>query len=134
MRVDKMTMGVGLEARVPFLDHEFVTLAMSLPPSRKAPGGRLKHLLKLAVGAIVPKAVSERKKQGFGVPVDDLFAGRLADLATRELTRFSRDTDLIDLPAALKLVQTGQGAQTWYLLNLAMWWRHFIAQEPLDVT
>jgi len=133
MRVDKMTMGVGLEARVPFLDHEFVTLAMSLPPSRKAPGGRLKHLLKLAVREIVPKAVSERRKQGFGVPVDDLFAGRLADIATRELTRFSRDTDLIDLPAALKLVHAGQGAQTWYLLNLAMWWRHFIAQEPLDI-
>ena len=77
--------------------------------------------------------MSERRKQGFGVPVDDLFAGRLADIATRELTRFSRDTDLIDLPAALKLVHAGQGAQTWYLLNLAMWWRHFIAQEPLDI-
>src|SRR4029077_9500090 len=58
MRVDKMTMGVGLEGRVPFLDHEFVTMAMSIPSERKAPkgigggkeggtrGGRLKHLLK----------------------------------------------------------------------------------------
>jgi asparagine synthase (glutamine-hydrolysing) len=133
MRVDKMTMGVGLEARVPFLDHEFVTLAMSLPSRRKAPNGRLKHLLKTAVRGIVPTSVIERRKQGFGVPVDDLFAGRLADIATRELTRFSRDTDLIDLPAALRMIQAGQGSQTWYLLNLAMWWRHFIAGEAIDI-
>ena len=133
MRVDKMTMGVGLEARVPFLDHEFVTMAMSLPSRRKAPNGRLKHLLKTAVRDLVPASVSERKKQGFGVPVDDMFAGRLADVATRELTRFCRDSDLLDRGAALNLIQRGQGAQTWYLLNLAMWWRHFIAREPLDI-
>ena len=133
MRVDKMTMGVGLEARVPFLDHEFVELAMSISSARKAPYGKLKHLLKTAVRELVPAELIARRKQGFGVPVDDLFAGRLAEIATRELTRFSRDSGLIDLDAALNLVRTGQGSKTWYLLNLAMWWRHFIAQEPLDV-
>ena len=76
MRVDKMTMGVGLEARVPFLDHEFVTLAMSIPSARKAPDGKLKHLLKTAVRRdLVPAELIARQKQGFGVPVDDLFAG-----------------------------------------------------------
>lgn len=133
MRVDKMTMGVGLEARVPFLDHEFVTLAMSVPSARKAPNGRLKHLLKLAVRDLVPVDIIERRKQGFGVPVDDLFAGRLAEVATKELTRFCNETGLIDKRAALDLIRTGQGAKTWYLLNLAMWWRHFIAGEQLTV-
>jgi hypothetical protein len=33
----------------------------------------------------------------------------------------------------MNLVRTGQGAKTWYLLNLAMWWRHFIAGEPVTV-
>ena len=120
-------------ARVPFLDHEFVTLAMSVPSARKAPNGRLKHLLKLAVRDLVPVDIIERRKQGFGVPVDDLFAGRLADVATTELTRFCNDTGLIDRRAALDLVRGGQGAKTWYLLNLAMWWRHFIAGEQLAV-
>jgi asparagine synthase (glutamine-hydrolysing) len=133
MRVDKMTMGVGLEARVPFLDHEFATFAMSIPSSRKAPNGRLKHLLKLAVKGVIPQHLIDRRKQGFGVPVDDFFAGRLADVATRELTRFCNDADLINRDAALDLVRTGQGAKTWYLLNLAMWWRHFIAREPVTV-
>jgi asparagine synthase (glutamine-hydrolysing) len=133
MRVDKMTMGVGLEARVPFLDHELVALAMSIPAERKAPGGRLKHLLKIAVRDLVPRELIDRRKQGFGVPVDDLFPGRLADIATKELTRFCEATDLLDRDAALHLVRTGQGSKTWYLLNLAMWWRHFIAREPLTV-
>ncbi len=133
MRVDKMTMGVGLEARVPFLDHEFVALAMSIPSARKAPGGRLKHLLKTAVKDLVPREVIERRKQGFGVPVDDLFAGRLSQIAQTELTRFCDETDLLDRDAVLQLVRTGQGSKTWYLLNLAMWWRHFIAGEPLTV-
>ncbi|MDP3716182.1 MAG: asparagine synthase (glutamine-hydrolyzing) [Acidobacteriota bacterium] len=133
MRVDKMTMGVGLEARVPFLDHEFVTMAMSIPSARKAPNGRLKHLLKTAVKGLVPAELIERRKQGFGVPVDDLFAGRLAQIATKELTRFCDETGLLDKQAALHLVGTGQGSKTWYLLNLAMWWRHFIAGEALEV-
>lgn len=134
MRVDKMTMGVGLEGRVPFLDHEFVTLAMSIPSARKAPHGKLKHLLKTAVRDLIPAELIARRKQGFGVPVEDLFAGRLAEIATRELTHFCDATDLLDRDAVLRLINTGQGSKTWYLLNLAMWWRHFIAQEPIDVS
>ncbi len=58
--------------------------------------GKLKHLLKTAVRDLVPAELIARRKQGFGVPVDDLFAGRLAEIATRELTRFCGDTGLID--------------------------------------
>jgi asparagine synthase (glutamine-hydrolysing) len=131
MRVDKMTMQVGLEARVPFLDHEVVTLAMSIPPQRKIRGGRLKHLLKHAVRGLVPGTLADRRKQGFGVPVDELFAGRLAQVAEEEITAFCDETDLLDRDAALGFVRGGQGAKAWYVLNLAMWWRHFIAAEPV---
>jgi asparagine synthase (glutamine-hydrolysing) len=129
MRVDKMTMGVGLEGRVPFLDHRLVALAMSIPSSRKASGGRLKHLLKTAVRGLVPDALIDRRKQGFGVPVDELFEGRLAALATSQLGRFCDQTDLLDRAAVDHLIQTGQGSKIWYLLNLAMWWREYIAGD-----
>src|SRR5439155_3066359 len=47
MRIDKMSMGVSLEARVPFLDHRFVELALSIPSTAKVPsGGELKHVLR----------------------------------------------------------------------------------------
>ena len=129
MRVDKMTMGVGLEGRVPFLDHRLVALAMSIPSARKAPGGRLKHLLKTAVRGLVPDALIDRRKQGFGVPVDELFEGRLASLAKAQLDRFCAETDLLDRTAVEHLMQTGQGSKIWYLLNLAMWWREYIARD-----
>ena len=129
MRVDKMTMGVGLEGRVPFLDHRLVALAMSIPSSRKASGGRLKHLLKTAVRGLVPDALIDRRKQGFGVPVDELFEGRLAALARAQLGRFCDETDLLDRHVVNRLIQTGQGSKIWYLLNLAMWWREYIARD-----
>jgi asparagine synthase (glutamine-hydrolysing) len=131
MRVDKMTMGVGLEGRVPFLDHRLVALAMSIPSSRKVSGGRLKHLLKVAVRGLVPDALIDRRKQGFGVPVDELFAGRLSALAASQLGRFCDETDLLDRTAVERLLHGGQGSKVWYLLNIAMWWREYIARDPL---
>ena len=69
MRVDKMSMGVSLEGRVPFLDHRFVELAMSIPTDVKTRNGTLKHILKRAVRGVIPDELIDRPKQGFGVPV-----------------------------------------------------------------
>ena len=54
MRVDKMGMGVSLEGRVPFLDHKFVELAMSIPESVKTKNGTLKYILKKSVRGLIP--------------------------------------------------------------------------------
>jgi asparagine synthase (glutamine-hydrolysing) len=66
-RVDNMTMAWGLEARVPFLDHEFVELAGRIPPELKlADGG--KGVLKRASRGVVPDAIIDRTKGSFPVP------------------------------------------------------------------
>ena len=62
MRVDKMSMGVSLEARVPFLDHKFVELAMSIPEAVKTKNGNLKHILKKSVRGLIPDELIDRKK------------------------------------------------------------------------
>jgi asparagine synthase (glutamine-hydrolysing) len=127
MRVDKMTMGVSVEGRVPFLDHRFAGLAMSIPSALKTKNGTLKYLLKKAVRGIVPDELITRRKQGFGVPVDELFRGEFQRQAESELRRFCADTtlDQTNQPG-----RTGaDGAKRWYLLNLAMWWRTFIAKD-----
>jgi asparagine synthase (glutamine-hydrolysing) len=129
MRVDKMTMGVGLEGRVPFLDHRFVGLAMSIPSRMKTRRGTLKHVLKKAVRGLVPDQIIDRPKQGFGVPVNELFAGPLAAFADNELRRLCEATDLLDRAEVERVMRTADGAKRWYLLNLAMWWRTFIAQD-----
>ena len=127
MRVDKMTMGVSLEGRVPFLDHRFVGLAFSIPSALKTKNHTLKYVLKKAVRGIVPENLIERRKQGFGVPVNELFEGPLQRMAEVELQRFCAETDLLDADEVARVMQSADGSKRWYLLNLAMWWRTFIA-------
>jgi len=127
MRVDKMSMGVGLEGRVPFLDHRFVGLALSIPQRTKTNGGTLKHILKKAVRGVIPDDLIDRPKQGFGVPVYEWLFDRLGQRARQELDEFTQKTDLLDRGAVLRLVDSKPGAEVWYLLNLALWWKEFVA-------
>jgi asparagine synthase (glutamine-hydrolysing) len=127
MRVDKMSMGVSLEARVPFLDHKFVELAMSIPEKSKTNGGTLKHILKKAVRGVIPDELIDRPKQGFGVPIHEWFLGRLGDEARRTLDEFCRETDFLDRDEVLAIVDQQRSVETWYLLNLALWHKEYIA-------
>jgi asparagine synthase (glutamine-hydrolysing) len=127
MRVDKMSMGVSLEGRVPFLDHEFVELAMSIPEKSKTNGGTLKHILKKAVRGVIPDELIDRPKQGFGVPVYEWFFDRLGDEARRELDTFTRDTDFLDRREVMRYIDEKRGPEVWYLLNFALWWKEYVA-------
>ena len=126
MRVDKMSMGVSLEARVPFLDHKFVELAMSIPESVKTKNGTLKHILKKSVRGVIPDKLIDRKKQGFGVPVYEWFFGRLGNSARDKLISFCDKTDFLDKNEVMRLMDKGNGPQVWYLLNFAMWWEEYV--------
>jgi asparagine synthase (glutamine-hydrolysing) len=126
MRVDKMSMAVSLEGRVPFLDHMFVELAMSIPEKIKTKNGTLKYILKKSVRGIIPDKLIDRKKQGFNVPIHEWFLGRLGDSAKQELITFCNETDFLDKKEVLKLFENGRGAQIWYLLNFALWWKEYI--------
>lgn len=132
MRVDKMSMGVSLEGRVPFLDHKFVELAMSIPSKMKTKNGTLKYLLKKAVRGVIPDELIDRKKQGFGVPVYEWLFDKLGDRVRTELNDFCDQTDLLDRNEVMRLVGSGKGSAAWYLLNLAMWWKEFIAQSSVS--
>ena len=127
MRVDKMSMGVSLEGRVPFLDHKFVELAMSIPSAIKTRNGTLKHILKKAVRGVIPDSLIDRKKQGFGVPVYEWFFDRLGQQTRKELDQFCEMTDFLDRNEVVKLIDQGRGPQVWYLLNFALWWKEYIA-------
>jgi asparagine synthase (glutamine-hydrolysing) len=127
MRVDKMSMGVSLEGRVPFLDHKFVEMAMSIPASVKIKNGTLKYILKRAVRGLIPGELIDRKKQGFGVPVYEWFFGQLGKMAQQELNAFCSNTDFLDHAEVRRLMDGGNGPQVWYLLNFALWWKEYIS-------
>src|SRR5262249_38656248 len=127
MRVDKMSMAVSLEARVPFLDHKFVELAMSIPEAMKTKNGILKYILKKAVRALIPEELIVRQKQGFGVPIEEWFFDRLGERARKELDYFCNQTDFLDRERVVRLIEKGRSQQVWYLLNFAIWWRKYFA-------
>jgi asparagine synthase (glutamine-hydrolysing) len=127
MRVDKMSMGVSLEGRVPFLDHKFVEYAMGIPTAMKLSGGESKHILKLAVRGLIPDEIIDRPKQGFGVPVHEWFASRLGPEIRASVSRFVRETELLDPAAVDAVLRAGRGADAWYLYNLSEWWARYIA-------
>ncbi|MFN2470684.1 MAG: asparagine synthase (glutamine-hydrolyzing) [Gaiellaceae bacterium] len=129
MRVDKMSMGVSLEGRIPFLDHEFVTLAMSIPERVKTRNGNLKSILKQAVRGVIPDELIDRPKQGFGVPVHEWLFDRLGDYARAELNDFCVQTDFLDQGGVQRVLGGRNGQQAWHLLNFALWWKHYVASS-----
>lgn len=126
MRVDKMSMGVSLEGRVPFLDHKFVELAMSIPAKLKTKEGNLKYILKKAVTGLIPDELIHRKKQGFGVPVYEWFADKLGDKIKTDFRSFCKKTDYFDPKIIDHYLDTGQAPSVWYLYNFVLWHEKFI--------
>ncbi|WLP89671.1 N-acetylglutaminylglutamine amidotransferase [Gordonia sp. NB41Y] len=127
-RVDTMTMAWGLEARVPFLDHEFVELAASCPAEFKlAHGG--KGVLKEGARSMLPSAVIDRTKGYFPVPGIRHLKGGVLDLVTDTLgAQSARDRALYRPEALDRLFADPNGIRTtldgnelWQVAVLEMW-------------
>ncbi len=127
-RVDNMTMAWGLEARVPFLDHELVELAARIPPEEKLRDGG-KGILKDVARRVVPADVIDRKKGYFPVPQLKYIAGPYLDMlrdalssrAARERGLFRRDYLERLFASPSEHITPLRGSELWQAGLLEMW-------------
>ena len=128
-RVDKMTMAASVEARVPFLDHELVEFALSIPPGLRIKNNVGKHLLRKAARGIVPSQVLARPKRGFCGSASNMVRGEIVDFAEDAIVSSQWMSELLyghSVTSILAEHRSGardHGMAIWCLLNLALWHR-----------
>jgi asparagine synthase (glutamine-hydrolysing) len=127
-KVDRATMAVSLEGRVPLLDHRVVEFCWSLPASLKWQNATGKWVLRQVLERHVPKQLFERPKMGFGIPVATWITGPLRDWVESLLNENTlRNQDIFD-PSRVRRMwkehESGKaawGPQLWGLLMFQAW-------------
>jgi asparagine synthase (glutamine-hydrolysing) len=133
VKVDIATMANSLEARSPFLDHPLMEFAAAIPADLKIRGRATKLLLKRALRDLLPEAILQRSKRGFGVPIDHWLRGELRELARETLlSPQALERGYLRRGAVERLLdEHGRGAanwhpQLWNLLMLELWHRTYV--------
>lgn len=127
-RVDNMTMAAGLEARVPFLDHEVVEFAARVPGELKVKEGG-KYVLKEAARAVIPAEVIDRPKGYFPVPALKYLRGPYLELVTDTLrSKVARERGLFQAAYVDRLLADPEahitplrGSKLWQVALLELW-------------
>jgi asparagine synthase (glutamine-hydrolysing) len=133
-KVDRMSMAVSLEARVPLLDHKLIEFVCSrIPASLKMRGLETKYIFKQAVRDLVPAEILDRPKQGFGVPIQQWINEQLRDRVRGTLTETrTRERGYIE-PRYLNILldehergRRDHATELWALFMLELWQRTFM--------
>jgi asparagine synthase (glutamine-hydrolysing) len=132
-KVDIASMAHSLEARSPFLDHEFMEFAATIPSDLKVQGREKKLILKRALTGLLPDEILHRPKMGFGVPIDHWLRHELKDLAYDTLLSPRAQARGYLRPEVVQryLDEHTRGRTSWHyllwtLLMLELWHRTFV--------
>jgi asparagine synthase (glutamine-hydrolysing) len=134
VKMDRMSMAHGLEAREPYLDYRLVEFAATLPPNLKLKNLRhKKYLLKKSMDGRLPKEIIWRKKAGLNLPNARWIKGELKPFVMDTLSDSAvNQMGFLD-PAAVGLIlnnhfsgKAENSHKIWCLLTLALWWQQFI--------
>jgi asparagine synthase (glutamine-hydrolysing) len=136
-KVDRASMAVSLESRVPFLDHRLMEFVATIPSSLKLRNGNGKYLLKQAMARDLPDGILTRRKMGFGVPLGDWFRHELRDM-TRDvlLGREARQRGVFRTSEVRALLATHDAgrrdcsARLWSLICFELWMRQWANGAP----
>ena len=136
-KVDRMSMANSLEVRVPFLDHEVVEFAFSLPDSSKINDKIRKRIVQDAFREILPQELYNRPKKGFEVPLLKWFRNEMKSTINNDLLQddFIVEQGIFNVRATQamkkKLFSSNPGdvhAQIWALIVFQWWWKRYCSQ------
>jgi len=140
MKQDQMSMAASIESRVPFLDHPLTEFAAALPERLKLRGWTTKYVLRKAMHGILPRAIIERRKMGFPVPVGRWLRGPYRwvleefVLGDRAAARDLFEPMVVRQLVAAHLAGENHSQRLWSLINLEVWQRIFLdGEEPEHV-
>ena len=133
-KVDRMSMAVSLEARVPLLDHKLIEFVCTrIPSSMKMKGLETKHIFKRAVRDLVPAEILNRPKQGFGIPINRWINEQLRERVRGTLTEPRTMQRGYVEPSYIRLLldehelgRRDHATELWALFMLELWHRAFI--------
>ena len=140
MKVDKMTMAHGLEARSPFLDHHLVEFSANLPEHLKLRGLTGKYILRRSMKDLLPPSITNRPKKGFPMPLNSWLSGELRDLVIGKITGSAIVDQLFDRYQVNKILNGYQNSynpisnfrytqQAWELFIFALWYDVFFRKS-----
>jgi len=150
-KVDRMSMAHSIEAREPLLDHKLVEFAATIPAKFRLRRRMTKYIFKQAMRGILPDAIIDRPKQGFGVPLEHWFRGRLSSFVRDLLlSKRSRERGIFNPHHIEKLLSIHDGGrrrdtELWLLISFELWCRTFLdisaakpasanIREPIRIT
>ena len=128
-RADRLGMANSIEARSPFLNHEMVQLALSIPIEYKIKNGENKYILKKSLERILPTDILYRKKMGFNLPIREWARETIYNGVKDNIVQFNKDTNLFNLDvvnAQLQLLKDGNEQYTnniWTMYFLINWYK-----------
>jgi len=142
MKNDKMGMAHSIETRVPFLDHELVEFAASLPQHLKLNGTKDKYILRKVMSKRTPEGIMDRKKHRFFVPIDTWFEGELGEVFVQLFSEESvKRLGLFDYRYITHILEGFKDSRLYYarqaftLLSFEIWRRIFIeGMKPKKLT
>jgi asparagine synthase (glutamine-hydrolysing) len=139
IKVDRISMMHGLEARSPFMDHKLIEFSATIPSRLKLKRKKRKYLLRKIAASYLPPEILNLPKQGFGSPINKWLRGELKRLSHTLLKNallvkdgYFKQSYIENILAEHESRKINNGNKIWGLVNLETWYRIYFSDTTIE--